>query len=303
MDDKDRSGNLAEWITDVVTTFTVSPENTLKNTGNEPAWAKPLIGFARGDESLWDEFKRDIGEFYHTPIEFFTQAFPRRTVTPQELAVIVWILPQTEQTKSDHRKETAFPSERWSRSRKYGEEFNVKLRVHLVEKLKEAGYEALAPQLSPLWKMAKSEKYGLCSAWSERHAAYVAGLGTFGLCDGLITAVGKAMRCGSVIARLSVPPTPRPYESRHAYCLFYEKGICGKCADRCPAQAISREAGHDKLRCQEYIDTKTPQYIKEHYGLDIYGCGLCQVAVPCESKIPVKTRPKPYLSSRLPIGP
>jgi epoxyqueuosine reductase QueG len=29
---------------------------------------------------------------------------------------------------------------------------------------------------------------------SERHAAYAAGLGTFGLCDGLITSVGKAVR-------------------------------------------------------------------------------------------------------------
>ena len=46
--------------------------------------------------------------------------------------------------------------------------------------------------------MKMSEKYGMASCWSERHAAFVSGLGTFGLCDGLITPVGKAMRCGSV---------------------------------------------------------------------------------------------------------
>jgi epoxyqueuosine reductase QueG len=28
--------------------------------------------------------------------------------------------------------------------------------------------------------------------------------------------------------------------------------------------------------------------IKEKYGIDIYACGLCQTAVPCEEKIPRK---------------
>ena len=44
----------------------------------------------------------------------------------------------------------------------------------------------------------------------QRHAAHAAGLGTFGLCDGLITAKGKAMRAGSVVARIAVAQTPRP---------------------------------------------------------------------------------------------
>lgn len=288
MDDKQESDNPAKWITDCIVQFSGTAENSMRNNDNEPAWEKPLVGFARGDESLWEEFKKDIGDFYLTPSEVFTQAFPDNNAKPEELTIIVWILPQTERTKSDHRKEKSFPSERWCRSRKYGEEFNVKLRIHLLETLKKAGYKAVAPHLSPLWKTAQSEKYGLSSSWSERHAAYVAGLGTFGLCDGLITPLGKAMRCGSVIVRLSVPPTPRPYTTRHAYCLFYTKGICGKCVERCPAKAISKEKGHDKKRCQEYIDSKTTGYIKEHFGLDIYGCGLCQVSVPCESRIPVK---------------
>jgi len=48
--------------------------------------------------------------------------------------------------------------------------------------------------LSPPFKRETSEKYGYASSWSERHIAYVAGLGTFGFCDDLITPVGKAMR-------------------------------------------------------------------------------------------------------------
>ena len=69
----------------------------------------------------------------------------------------------------------------------------------------------------------------MASQWSERHAAYASGLGTFGLCDGLITPKGKAVRFASVVTRIKVPPTQRPYKDHHAYCLHYAKGICGMC--------------------------------------------------------------------------
>jgi epoxyqueuosine reductase QueG len=54
---------------------------------------------------------------------------------------------------------------------------------------------------------------------------------------------------------------------------------------RCPAGAIT-ERGHDKDRCKEYSDSKKP-VIKKLYGIDIYGCGLCQTGVPCESRNPM----------------
>ena len=53
---------------------------------------------------------------------------------------------------------------------------------------------------------------------------------------------------------------------------------------RCPADAIT-EAGHDKARCAEFV-LKQMAVIKEVYGIDVYGCGLCQTGVPCEEGIP-----------------
>ena len=119
-----------------------------------------------------------------------------------------------------------------------------------METLKEAGIPAVSPMIHPDWGRHTSVKYNFSSNWSKRHAAYAAGLGTFGLCDALITPRGKAMRSGSVIARISIPASPRPYEDHHAYCLWYAKGKCKECAVKCPANAIS-EAGHDKEKCKE----------------------------------------------------
>jgi len=280
----------AEQITGIVKSFIASPENTMEKWGDEPAWAEPIVGFSSGADPLYEFYKRDIGPFYVSPLEFISQAYPGEEFKAEDLTVISWILPQTEATKHDNREETHFPSERWARSRIMGEGVNVKLRSHVVDRLREQGVKAVAPMLSPLWRSETSPKYGYASTWSERHAAYAAGLGTFGLSDGLITSVGKAMRTGSVVADLYIEPSPRPYTDHHAYCLFYSEGTCGKCMERCPIGAITPE-GHDKNLCSRYVNM-THSYVPRHYGFDGYGCGLCQTGVPCESGIPKSMKKK-----------
>ena len=276
----------SEWIEGIIKNFTRhSQENSLGNEAGEKAWSEPIVGFSKGDDLLYDTLKNDIGLFYWTPVEIFTKAFSDANISTDQLSVISWILPQTERTKGDHRKQTVYPSERWVRARLFGEDFNNRLRRHVVETLRAAGYAAVAPMLSPFWKRRISEAYGFASNWSERHTAYVCGLGTFGLSDGLITPLGKAIRCGSVVARISVEPTKRPYRDHQTYCLFHSYGTCKKCIDRCPVGAIT-ENGHDKLKCKNYLRQVMAPYVENQFGLKGHCCGLCQTAVPCESWIP-----------------
>jgi len=280
--------NRVAWLEGTIKSFiNESAENTLRKDRFEKAFSDPVIGFSSGDDPLYHFYKEDIGDFYWTPQEIFERTFPGLRVTPGELTIISWILPQTEATKSDNRRQTFYPSERWARARIYGEEVNDKLRRHVTTTIQEAGFKAIAPMLSPFWDSGKiSRRYGYASTWSERHAAYTSGLGTFGLCDGLITPKGKAMRCGSVITSIRVPSTKRLYSDHHAYCLFFTKGICGKCIQRCPAGAIT-EIGHNKIKCREHLQI-TKDYVRTRFGFKGYGCGLCQTNVPCESKIPTE---------------
>lgn len=262
----------------------------MKKWKNEPAWETPLVGYSNGADPLYAFYKTDIGEFYRSPLEFLAHHYPHGTFKAEHITVVSWILPQTEATKRDHRQETHFPSERWARSRIFGEEFNVKLRQHLVDQFNEQGIEAVAPMLSPLWERQPSSKYGYASTWSERHAAYAAGLGTFGLSDGLITPVGKAMRTGSVVVNLSIEPTKRVYDHHNAYCLFHMKGTCGECMGRCPIGAITK-TGHNKVLCSKYLGV-TRHYVQRHNDFKGYGCGFCQTSVPCESGIPNELTPR-----------
>ena len=249
-----------------------------------------MVGFANGADPIFVAFKEHVGPFHMTPEEIFSKTAPAAGAAADQLTVISWILPQTEDSKADNRRETLYPSERWTRARMFGEEVNVKLRKHVVASLTAAGFKALAPQLLPFWERQESPRYGLASTWSERHAAYACGLGTFGLSDGLITPKGQAMRCGSVIADIPASPTPRPYRHHHEYCLFFAEGTCGTCIQRCPAKAISK-AGHDKTKCRKYLSSVVTGYVKSHYNIDGYGCGLCQTGVPCESGIPERKNP------------
>jgi hypothetical protein len=136
----------------------------------------------------------------------------------------------------------------------------------MVEALTRQGFQAVAPVLLPEWARVDSDQFVFASTWSERHAAYAAGLGTFGLCDGLITAVGKSMRVGSVVVRAVLPATPRPYASHREYCLFFNSGTCRKCIERCPASALS-EKGHDKRMCKDYVHASPREYVSQAYIL------------------------------------
>ena len=72
-----------------------------------------------------------------------------------------------------------------------------------------------------------------------------------------------------------LPPTPRRYRGVYDYCTR-----CGACVRRCPARAISLETGKDQLACWTFLNRTKLRCAPR------YGCGKCQVAVPCERRIP-----------------
>ena len=282
------NNNIGEFVINVVKSFiNESPLNTLENESEDKAFVEPLVGFANGADPIFETFKSVVDQKHFMPHAIFNRTFPSERKNPEDITVISWVLPHLPDTKKDNRKETIVPAERWARGRIFGETVNKKLRALVTIKLGELGMKAVAPSDSPHWERIEDSKFTFSSTWSERHIAHAAGLGTFGLCDGLITPKGKAMRVGSVVAGVKIEPTVRPYTDHHAYCLFYAKNTCGKCIERCPAGALS-EKGHDKIKCKKHIREIAAPHVKNVYKFTGYGCGLCQTKVPCESGIPVK---------------
>jgi len=275
---------MEQVIRDEILRFVLeSPDNRFPGS-DEPYFEEPLVGFAAADDPIFDEFKGIIGEFHLTPGEIMKNCYGNRE--GEAKTVICWVLPISRATRESNRKEEKLPSRQWALTRAHGERFNSLLRMHVVEMLRFVGAQAVAPLLSGMWRPVKDPRVGMASTWSERHAAYVAGLGTFSLSDGFITDRGIAHRCGSVITDVTVTPTKRSVANPWSNCLFFPDGSCGVCIKRCPVGAISAQ-GHDKEKCQAYVYGELRNSAGELYGVMETGCGLCQTKVPCEFKVPI----------------
>lgn len=249
------------------------------------AFDTPIVGFSSAADPNFAFYKNHIDpDFYRLPTEWL-KSFYNHDFDPENVSIISWFLPHTPENKSLSRDQKDCPTLEWQMVRVHGEECNEDMARALQDWFREAGIEAIAPIISPEFSWNDSERFVLISNWSERHTAFISGLGTFGLCDGLISKVGKAGRYGSIIVNLPLTPTKREYTEWNEYC--QAKNGCKACIKRCPAGAITLEGGHNKPLCQQYHKDVIAPTLKSRYDYDAYAvCGLCQTGVPCENNIP-----------------
>ncbi|MCL1927475.1 MAG: 4Fe-4S binding protein [Treponema sp.] len=235
---------------------------------------EPIFGYAASSDPLFAGFKKSeiIGNHFMMPDVWLGGA----------QTVISFFLPFTQEIKKANGANLNWPADEWMHGRIEGNEFQWKICGHAVKMLENDGYTALAPASDPRFSAKnpevedKSRQEYYTSNWSDRHIAYVCGLGTFGLSRTLLTAKGTAGRFSSVITTAVFEPSGRRYEKIDEYCIN-----CGACALNCPAGAISIEKGKSHPPCSAFLNSVLEQH-KPHYG-----CGKCQVKVPCENEIPV----------------
>ena len=230
----------------------------------------PLMGFASADDPCFASLKQPsvIGQHVLLPRDWL----------PSAKTVISFFLPFSEAVRQGNSRDMAWPADAWLHGRIEGQILLNHLSQHLNDQLINAGFDSLVPSLDDrFWSSSGDQKQykAYSSNWSERHVAYICGLGTFGLSKGLITPKGVAGRFGSIITELSLPADQRISSATLDFCLQ-----CGQCIQNCPVGAISFERGKDHEICSRFLNQ-----IKEAC-IPRYGCGKCQVNVPCESRMP-----------------
>ena len=241
----------------------------------------PLVGFGAAWDSLFDEYKEAgvVGPWHRGPCDWL----------PGAASVVSMFLPFTERVRRSNRGDLSETSPEWLHGRVEGQRFINAFTGEVRRWLETRGVGCCAPSIDGRFRSfnageglggypeAGEGTFG--SNWSERHAAYVCGLGTFGLSRGVITMRGMAGRFTSVIIDLELEADPRPYSGVYDYCVR-----CGACARRCPAGAISLEGGKDHVACGKWLKRSRERYAPR------YGCGQCQTSVPCEDKNPALRR-------------
>lgn len=235
----------------------------------------PLIGCAEASDPLFAYMKQraDIyGPTLRLPEEWL----------PGAASVVSFFLPFSKAVRDSNRCDLSRPSDIWLHGRAEGQAFLNRAATYLAELLREAGGQAVIPATDPAFSVLRDPSRAdrgeppYVSNWSERHAAFTAGLGTFSLSKHLITEKGVCGRFGSVITDLPLPVTPRPYTDPYEYCTF-----CGACRKRCSVNAIGPQEKDNRI-CSDFQRQMLAVFTPRH------GCGKCQLNVPCETCRPKK---------------
>ena len=243
----------------------------------------PIVGFGSAADPLFKEYQKPPAGYYWNklPTDFL----------PEGRSVISCFFPTSQEIRDMQRQETDHPCKAWTFARVEGQAYINACMDAIAEWLCTEGTKTVYPQHHPdyFWMMngkildgklagttpEHATETSHASNWSERHAAFVCGLGTFSLSRNLITVKGVAGRFGSVVTELLLEPDERPYKAYDEYCTY-----CGACAQRCVFGAIDIKLGKDLNACRNALASLRP------YVLPRKGCGLCQVEVPCEFAIP-----------------
>ena len=235
---------------------------------------EPIMAVADATDDAFLSLKHEhaVGDHFTLPTQWL----------PEAKSVVSFFFPFTETIIKSNRENMDYPSRGWLNGRIEGQHFINDFSAKVVRLLTDNGYPSLSPSIdtrfffnSDVDKNAINRLY--TSNWSERHVAYACGLGTLSLSNGLITEKGVAGRLTSVITALHLPIDEKPYSQYDENCI-----MCGKCIQNCPVNAISFEYGHNHKLCSEFLNLVRSEQAPW------YGCGKCQVSVPCEHRNPTR---------------
>ena len=273
-----------------------SPLNRLPAPyGGGPIYGCPLTGVSAGDDPLFQRLKDVASPAHLTPAELWVgHGLP----TADQLRILSVVFPFAGHIReAGVRNDADMPPEIYCIARNLANPLIESIMEAVTCHIEAKGFLAVAGGRSRLFEIFKEdEPFRIHSSWSERHVAFVAGLGTFGLHRGLITEAGCNVRLSSVITNAPLTVTARTSDEPHRDCLHFTKGSCGKCMAKCPIGAITQE-GHDKHKCfrhgrkvsQVMQGRPLAALLKAHHrrinGTDRVsypvGCALCQFGVPC----------------------
>jgi epoxyqueuosine reductase QueG len=237
-----------------------SSSKTVQNT-----WREPLVGYANASDPLFASLRLIAHPDHILPSDLLDGA----------RSVIAYFLSFAGSIASSNTK-GGLPSRQWAITYIETNELIALINSRLASFLQSQGYRA-----STIPPTHNFDPKSLVSAWSHRHVAYIAGLGTFGLNRLLITEKGCCGRLGSLVTDLETEPSPRPEED---LCLYFSDSSCAVCLGRCPCKALQKD-GFDRQQCYQRL-------LDNEMALGMAGradvCGKCSCGVPCSLENPVK---------------
>lgn len=232
------------------------------NEGCSELWRTPVVGIAAADDPAFVQLKEEVIPGHFLPRELLASA----------QSVVAIFVPYTKRV-IDSNTGGGYSSLLWDNAYKRTNEMLAALNEHLSAFLRVRGYEAT----NSLPTEGVAER-AVTSRWSHRHIGVIAGVGTFGINNMIITRRGCAGRMITFVTEAFLPPDSPLAEQ----CLYKAKGTCRECVAACPMAAIKNNQKTyevDKTKCVYMCYDK-----KRELAPDIEGgenCGKCSCGVAC----------------------
>jgi epoxyqueuosine reductase len=244
--------------------ITATIRRLVAGAGTATEYRQPLVGFAPADDPRFADLRRVVHPAHMLPSDLLPGA---RSVVSFFLPFAPWVV----EANAGHREAVA---REWAVAYVETNALIGQITSHLIAALAERGIAAAAKPATHNF-----DPQTLLSRWSHKSVAVIAGLGSYGLNQMVITDAGCAGRFGSLVLDVGeqhAAPYVDPTESRER-CLYFADGSCLECVMRCPVNALDASEPLDKQRCYQHLLGVAHEY--RDLGLaDV--CGKCAIG-PC----------------------
>ena len=219
----------------------------------------PLVGFAAADDPRFARLRHVAEPSHLLPADLL----------PGARSVVSFFLPFAPSVVEANARQREEVAREWAVAYIETNALIARITAHLIEALAQRGIRAAAEPATHNF-----DPVSLISRWSHKSVAVIAGLGSFGVHQMVITDAGCTGRFGSLVLDADLPTAPAAPRER---CLYFSDGSCLECVQRCPVGALDADQPLDKQRCYRRLLEVADQYAD--LGLaDV--CGKCAIG-PC----------------------
>lgn len=221
----------------------------------------PLVEFVAAIDpdfsnlSKWTEFKHLMPE----------------NLLPGARSVVSFYLPFAPEIAYANEKDKEQVAREWAIAYQDTNALIGQIASRLIELLSQSGIQAAAEPAT-----GNFDKDALKSYWSHKSIAVLAGIGSFGLHQLVITDAGCTGRFGSIVIDAELP-IEKP--ERKERCEYFKLGTCMDCVFGCPVNALDEEEPFNRQSCWEQCLKNAEAFLD--LGAEVQVCGKCAVVGPC----------------------
>jgi epoxyqueuosine reductase QueG len=224
-------------------------------------YREPIIGFLSATDPGFDDLGALVGFIHDAPA----------SLLPGARSVVCFFLPFSADIARANQVHKESVARQWAVAYQETNTLIGQVTSRLIEELGRVGIRAAAEPAT-----GNFDHESLKSRWSHKSLAVMAGIGSFGLHQLVITDAGCTGRFGSLVVDIDLPIHKPPHKER---CLYYANGDCLDCVLACPVAALDEDEPFDRRACWNQCLKNGDLFLD--IADDVHVCGKCAVMGPC----------------------